>query len=58
MDAFLNVTQVYLYLSPPLSLSLSFASEDGMPVGFISSPVLVHSVYLWCQAEGKSSSHS
>lgn len=58
MDAFLNVTQVYLYLSPPLSLSSSFAFEDDMPVGFISSPVLLHSVYLWCQAEGKSFSPS
>lgn len=58
MDAFLNVTQVFLYLSSPLSLSVSFAFEDDMPVGFISSPILLHSVYLWCQAEGKSFSHS
>lgn len=34
MDASLNIAHVYLYLSPPLSLCVSFASEDG----FISSP--------------------
>lgn len=44
MDAFLNVTQVYLYLSPPLSLSASFAFEDDVPVGFISCSVL----HQWC----------
>lgn len=46
MDAFLNVTRVYLYLSPPLSLSTSFAFEDDMPVGFISSPVCHHALCL------------
>lgn len=43
MDAFPNVSQVYLYLSPPLSLSMSFAFEDDIPC-----------VYPWCHAEGKS----
>lgn len=46
MDVFLNVPQVYLYLSPPLSLSASFALEDDMPVGFISSPLLHHALRL------------
>ena len=57
MAAFLNVTQVYLYLSPPVSPSASFAFEDDMPVGFISSSVLHHGVYPWCHAEGESFPH-
>lgn len=41
MDAFPNITQVYLQLSPSLSLHMSSAFEDG----FISIPGLHHALF-------------
>lgn len=37
MDAFPNASRVYLYLSPSLSLSVSFAFEDDVPVSALGA---------------------